>query len=72
MEKKPILMPMRSNARGPVAKPPLIITIGNSRYQLQLETMLTPLRAKHAEVIPIDRAKRRAGCESSQGRTIIW
>jgi hypothetical protein len=60
MEKKPITMPMRPDPRRPMPKRTLIISIGNQRYQFQLETMLTPISDKPGQVIPIDREKQKS------------
>ena len=61
MEKNLILLPNRSDGSQPAPKRPLILSIGGKRYQIRIDTKITPVSDQLAEIIPIDRRKRTEG-----------
>ena len=56
MVKKPVVFPARTGQRDPAPSPPhVIFSIGNQRYRIEINTKITLLPNRAAEVIPIDR-----------------
>jgi hypothetical protein len=57
MDKKPIGLPKAPSVDSEhlKGKPCFIFSIGRQRYEIRVETKITPLLPRPAEVIPIDR-----------------
>ena len=56
MVKKPVVIPARAGQPDPAPlRPHVIISIGNQRYKIEINTKLTLLPNRAAEVIPIGR-----------------
>jgi hypothetical protein len=56
MVKKPVVIRARAGLRDPApSRPHVIISIGNQRYKIEINTKITFLPNRAAEVIPIDR-----------------
>ena len=59
MDTKLVVLPLQTDRSHSAPKRPLMFFIGNKRYQVRIDVKITPVENKPADMIPIDRGKKK-------------